>query len=153
MDRPPANRRRVLYVEDHPVNAMLMSALFESRPGLKLVVAGTGEQALQLIAGLQPVLLLLDLHLPDCHGTQLLPLLRLHAKDAPAVAVTADPDFDLSHSGFCELWAKPLDLPRVLERLDALTSPSDTARPPLDVRRELASAHADGGRAARSDHR
>lgn len=122
MSRLPDPRRAVLYVEDHPVNAMLMCALFERRPQLRLVVAATGQEALCLITGLSPVLLLLDLRLPDCHGTQLLPLLRLHTVDAPAVAVTADDDFDIADSGFCELWTKPLDLNRVLGRLDALTA-------------------------------
>jgi len=124
MDRHVDSRRPVLYVEDHPVNAMLMKALFERRPELKLVVADSGEQALDLIADLRPVLLLLDLRLPDCHGTQLLPLLQRHVADVPAVAVTADDDFDIVDSGFAELWAKPLHLDRVLERVDALTSPA-----------------------------
>ena len=129
MDHHADDRLPVLYVEDHPVNAMLMSALFERRPGLHLVVATTGEQALRLVPGLRPVLLLLDLRLPDCHGMHLLPLLRVHARAAPAVAVTADDDFDIRHSGFCELWAKPLRLDRVLERLDAILGPARTRVP------------------------
>lgn len=127
MSRFPDLRRPVLYVEDHPVNALLMGALFERRPELRLVVATTGQEALCLIAGLQPVLLLLDLRLPDCHGAQLLPLLRLHTADAPAVAVTADDDFDITGTGFCEMWTKPLHLHEVLARVDALTSSSPAA--------------------------
>jgi len=119
----PLIRRSVLYVEDHPVNAMLMSALFERRPGLKLVLAETGQQAVAIASGLHPVLLLLDLRLPDCHGSQLLPLLRqLPGCDrAPAVAVTAEDDFDITSTGFSEIWTKPLNLDLVLRRLDALT--------------------------------
>ena len=119
-----ANDRRpvVLYVEDHPVNAVLMEALFERRPGLRLVIAETGQAALRIAQGLNPQLLLLDLQLPDCHGSDLLPLLRQlpGCGRAPAVAVTANSDFDITNSGFVELWPKPMNLDLVLERLDRL---------------------------------
>jgi len=147
MDRDPTPTRPVLYVEDHPVNAMLMAALFENRPGLKLVVAGTGQQALCIAAGLNPVLLLLDMRLPDCHGSQLLPLLRQlpGCETAPAVAVTAEDDFSLADSGFVELWAKPLDLGWVLRRLDALTggsAPPDERAPAVLSHHPAARPHA-----------
>lgn len=117
-DRRPV----VLYVEDHPVNAVLMEALFERRPGLRLVVAETGQAALRIAQGLNPQLLLLDLQLPDCHGSDLLPLLRQlpGCGRAPAVAVTANSDFDIANTGFVELWPKPMNLDLVLERLDRL---------------------------------
>ncbi len=130
MSRHPDNRRPVLYVEDQSIHALVMGALFELRPQLRLVVAATGAEALCLVTGLDPVMLLLELHLPDCHGRQLLPLLRLHSPEAAAVAVTTDDDFDITGSDFCELWPKPLDLRHVLARLDALTNaaPADTLR-------------------------
>lgn len=124
-------RRSVLYVEDHPVNAMLMSAVFDRRPGLRLVVATTGREAVCCASGLNPALLLVDLRLPDCHGRELLDVLRLipGCEDAPAVAVTADGDYDIAGTGFTELWAKPMDLQRVLQRLDALTEAAGAAEP------------------------
>ncbi|RZL31713.1 MAG: response regulator [Rubrivivax sp.] len=116
-------RRTVLYVEDHPVNALLMAAIFEHRPQLDLVIATTGEEAMRVAAGLQPALLLLDLGLPDCHGSQLLGSLRTLPGLAtpPAVAVTADASFEIEGTGFRELWLKPLYLEHVLNRLDVLT--------------------------------
>lgn len=115
----------VLYVEDHAVNAILMEALFERRPRLRLVVATSGRQALAMAPGLDPCLLLLDLNLGDCHGAELLPRLRAVAgcATAPAVAVTAISDFDFAGSGFVELWPKPLNLDAVLQRLDRLVAP------------------------------
>ncbi len=137
-------RRRpvVLYVEDHAVNLLLMRALFERRPQLELVCATSGYHARALAPELSPVLLLLDLRLPDCHGSLLLPQLRQFAgcREASAVAVTADSDFDITGTGFCELWTKPLDLRVVLGRLDALTgsvatgSPVDTVALPAGAR-------------------
>ncbi|HEY1131276.1 MAG TPA: response regulator [Roseateles sp.] len=127
-------RRTVLYVEDHPVNALLMAAILERRPELDLHIAATGDEALRLAASLQPVLLLLDLGLPDCHGSRLLGLLRAlpGCETVPAVAVTADAYFAIEDWGFLELWPKPLQVDDVLARLDALvgTAPSPPPRLP-----------------------
>ena len=84
---------------------------------------GTGQEAVCCASGLNPALLLVDLRLPDCHGSQLLDVLRLipGCEQTPAVAVTADGDFDINGTGFTELWSKPMDLQHVLRRLDALT--------------------------------
>jgi CheY-like chemotaxis protein len=120
---PTPVRRSVLYVEDHPVNALLMAAIFERRPQLDLVIATSGADAMRVAAQLQPTLLLLDLGLPDCHGSELLGRLRTlpGLQTPPAIAVTADALFQIAGTGFCELWAKPLHLAQVLARLDALT--------------------------------
>jgi CheY-like chemotaxis protein len=125
---PAPDRRTVLYVEDHPINAILMSAVFERRPQLELVIATHGADAMRVAAGLEPVLLLLDLGLPDCHGSQLLGRLRALPGLAatPAIAVTADASFDITGTGFSELWPKPLHLDQLLARLDALTGVSAT---------------------------
>lgn len=134
---PSPARRTVLYVEDQPVNALLMAAILERRPELDLVVARTGEEALCLAAGLCPALLLLDLGLPDCHGSRLLGLLRAlpGCETAPAVAVTCDVNYAIEERGFCDLWPKPLDVDAVLTRLDALvgTSPSPLPQLPREL--------------------
>lgn len=132
---PQSPRRTVLYVEDHPVNALLMAAIFEHRPQLDLVIATSGEEAQRVAADLRPVLLLLDLGLPDCHGSALLGRLRTlpGLASPPAVAVTADVAFEIAGTGFCELWPKPLHLEHVLARLDAFT-----ATPAATLRREAA---------------
>ncbi len=118
--------QEVLYVEDHPTNVHLMQALFKRRPHLDLVVAIDGQQARRIAPGLNPALLLLDLRLPDCHGAQLLQQLRQIEgwADIPAIAVTAEADFQLDGQGFREVWAKPLNLAHVLQRLDHYTTES-----------------------------
>ncbi len=125
-----ASGPRVLYVEDHAISAVLMQSVFDQRPTLQLVVASSGQHALKLAADLEPVLLLLDLNLPDGHGSLLLPRLRQidGCRTAPAVAVTADHDFDIAGTGFAELWPKPLHVPRALERLDRLLTSCLEAR-------------------------
>jgi CheY-like chemotaxis protein len=114
----------VLYIEDHPTNVHLMQALFKRCPHLKLVVAEDGQAARRLAATLRPALLLVDLRLPDCHGSALLADLRLQEgyADIPAVAVTAESGFSLEGTSFCEVWPKPLDLAFVLDRLDELST-------------------------------
>jgi len=113
----------VLYVEDHPVNVMIMEALLQHRPHLRLVVATTGEEGLQAARIEQPDLILLDYHLPDCNGVELLAQLRRldGLGDTPAVAVSAtDAGIELQESTFCEFWSKPLDVPRTLTAIDRL---------------------------------
>ncbi|WP_431286402.1 response regulator [Roseateles chitinivorans] len=121
----------VLYVEDSPLNVIVMEAMFEQRRDLRLHVAEAGMPAWRLSAQLQPSLLLVDLHLPDCHGSDLLKLLRMRRgwAQVPAIAVTADSDFDALGCGFMELWAKPLDVRKTLARLAELLPPPRGARP------------------------
>jgi signal transduction histidine kinase/ActR/RegA family two-component response regulator len=117
---------RVLYVEDNPVNALLMEAIVAQRPGLELRMAADGAGALAMIRTWQPDLLLLDLHLPDMTGFELLAALRAlpNLKAAPAVIVSASVgagDIDKALSGgFVAYWTKPLDIASTLTELDRL---------------------------------
>jgi CheY-like chemotaxis protein len=129
-------RETVLYVEDHPVNVLLMQTVFELRPELELVVAVDGESAMAATRHLKPSLLLLDLRLPDCHGTELLEKMRQVPdwQDIPAIAVTAEAEFMPAGTTFCDVWHKPLRVPTLLARLDRVIAPAtaprrDTAAP------------------------
>ena len=121
-------REVVLYVEDHPVNVLLMQTVFELRPELELVVAIDGTSAMAATACLQPALLLLDLRLPYCHGTELLERMRKVPgwEDIPAIAVTAEAEFMPAGTSFCDVWHKPLRVPTLLTRLDRVIAPKAT---------------------------
>lgn len=54
--------------------------------------AGSGEEAIELSARRRPDLLLVDHHLPDTVGTQLVRRLREIGVTAPAVLMTANPE-------------------------------------------------------------
>jgi CheY-like chemotaxis protein len=112
--------RAVLYVEDNALNALLMEALFERRPDLRLHLASDCASALRTAQACRPALLLLDLRLPDGHGAALLPRLRAlpGLRHLPAVAVTAEDLPGLDLQGFDDLWPKPLRLRQVLDQLD-----------------------------------
>lgn len=114
-------RRAVLYVEDNAVNAVLMEALFERRPDLRLHLAPDCASALRTAQAWPPALLLLDLRLPDGHGVALLPRLRAlpGLRHVPAVAVTAEDLPNLKLPGFDDLWPKPLRVREVLDQLNA----------------------------------
>ena len=127
-------REVVLYVEDHPVNVLLMQTVFELRPELDLVVALDGMAAMAAATRLLPSLLLLDLRLPDCHGTELLERMRLIAgwADIPAIAVTAEAEFLPAGTSFCDVWHKPLRVPTLLTRLDRVIAPRSLRGEPYE---------------------
>ncbi|HEY6133905.1 MAG TPA: response regulator [Rubrivivax sp.] len=116
----PQVPRCVLYVEDQPVNVMLMQAAFGRRPDYRLVVATDGASGLRAAAQFKPELLMLDIGLPDCDGGDLLRQLRQidSCRNVPAVAVTADHLYDIAGSSFCERWNKPVPVADMLCKLD-----------------------------------
>jgi len=83
---------RVLYVDDDRINTLLFVETCRMAGEVEVEVAGTGAEALDLVAGWQPQLLVVDLHLPDTTGYALLPQLRqaLGRPALPAVLWSAD---------------------------------------------------------------
>jgi PAS domain S-box-containing protein len=74
---------RVLFVEDNPVLADVLSAIF-NRHGVESHGATSGAEAVERCRALLPDLLVLDLGLPDIDGVGVVDWLRLHE---PVVAV------------------------------------------------------------------
>lgn len=122
---PSTTERHVLYVEDQPLNVMLMEELFRSEPNWRLHVATDGAGALQALQTLRPDLLLIDMHLPDTDGHRLLQAIKAQfdggKTPAPCIALSADamPDqIDRARaSGFDDYWTKPIDVVQVLTQL------------------------------------
>lgn len=83
-------RRRILVVEDNPLNLKLVRDVLEYA-GYEVVEAGTGEEGIEVAARLRPDLVLMDLQLPGIDGTEALRRLRKGVLDpgVPVVAVTA----------------------------------------------------------------
>jgi signal transduction histidine kinase/ActR/RegA family two-component response regulator len=84
--------RRVLYIEDTVANINLIEEILQSRPSVKLLPAGMGQLGLDLAAEHRPDLILLDLHLPDIGGKEVLTRLRAdqRTRDIPVVILSAD---------------------------------------------------------------
>lgn len=117
---------RVLYVEDNRINALLFQEAMKLQPGLELQIAEDGAQALAMAPEWRPQVLVLDSHLPDVSGAELLRQLRAIAglETVPAFMCSADVQEDdvraASAAGFRGYWPKPIDLARVLGDLQAL---------------------------------
>jgi CheY-like chemotaxis protein len=82
----------VLYIEDDPVNFTLVERILEFRPALKLMHARCGEMGVDLALAHRPKLVLLDLNLPDMHGSEVLTRLQSESQtaDIPVVVLSAD---------------------------------------------------------------
>ena len=82
----------VLYIEDNLSNLELIQHLLSRRPEIKLLSAMQGRLGLDLAREHRPDLILLDVHLPDIPGAEMVRLLREDRKtrDIPVVAVSAD---------------------------------------------------------------
>jgi len=118
----------VLYVEDNPSNVTLMERILALRPHVALVVARTGRAGLEHALGRRPDLILMDLHLPDISGEDLLRQLRDAPRTAstPIVVLSGDtwPERRerLINAGANDFLTKPFDIADVLRLVDAATS-------------------------------
>jgi signal transduction histidine kinase/CheY-like chemotaxis protein len=116
--------RVVLYVEDNLSNLRLIERVLAHRPDIRLHPAMQGRLGLDLAREHRPDLILLDLHLPDMPGEEL--LLRLRAipetREIPVVVISADATpgqvSRLLASGARAYLTKPLDLKKFLALLD-----------------------------------
>ena len=120
----PARRMKLLYVEDNLSNLRLIEQLVERRPGIELLTAMQGGLGIELARFHHPGLILLDLHLPDMHGADVLDTLRSDpsTRAIPVVVLSADATSGqlerMLESGARDYLTKPLDLQRILDLLD-----------------------------------
>ncbi|OYU92518.1 MAG: hypothetical protein CFE45_22955, partial [Burkholderiales bacterium PBB5] len=129
--------RRVLYIEDNPVNAMLMEAVLDALPAVQTLCASTPEQGLALARSAAPHLVLVDIQLPGMDGFEV--LRRLQAEPATqhltvmAVSANAMPG-EVARgrdAGFAAYLTKPLDVPELLRTVgQALASLGAEPPPP-----------------------
>ena len=80
----------ILIVEDNPVNLKLTKVLLV-KEGYEVKTAGNAEDALTVLAGFKPKLILMDLQLPGMDGLTLTRKLKgqPETKDIQIVALTA----------------------------------------------------------------
>jgi len=114
----------VVYVEDNPSNVRLMERVLARRPGVQLEHAPTGAAGLTLVRDSGPDLVLLDLHLPDISGREVLRRLREDpaTRQVPVAVLTADATpaqrRQLLAEGAVAYLTKPFDISEVLGLLD-----------------------------------
>ncbi len=128
-------RHTVLYAEDDPMNVELVRQVMLLRPDCRLVIVRSGQDAIDTVRRERPDLLLLDMHLGDMTGLEVVRELGGSAGLAglPYVALSADamPSTieEARQAGFLGYLTKPLDVGGFLRTLDEaingrLTSPA-----------------------------
>jgi PAS domain S-box-containing protein len=129
---PASGRQVVLHIEDNLSNLTLVERILAQRSGIQVVAAMQGRLGLELAREHNPVLVLLDLHLPDMDGEQVLQRLRDDSATAsiPVVIVSADATPGrlqrLVSAGAVGYLTKPIDVRELLQFLDEATG----ERPP-----------------------
>jgi len=82
----------VLHIEDDPLNFASVRLLLGSQRKLKVLRAISGENGIALAQTLAPKLILLDLDLPDIHGSEVIQRLQKEPATAriPVVVISGD---------------------------------------------------------------
>ena len=120
---PPVDAT-LLYIEDNLSNLRLVEQVLDRRPGVRLVSALQGSIGLELAIQHHPDLILLDVHLPDLGGDEVLQRLRAEpvTSGIPVVVVSADATSGqvrrFAGLGADQYLAKPIDIIELLEVLD-----------------------------------
>jgi signal transduction histidine kinase/CheY-like chemotaxis protein len=123
-ERSYDGERRLLYIEDTVANVRLIEEILRSRPSIKLLPAGMGRLGLELAAEHRPDLILLDLHLPDVDGEQVLARLGEdeRTREIPVVVLSADATdrsrTPLLENGASAYLTKPIGVPDLLAVVD-----------------------------------
>ncbi|HEX6911508.1 MAG TPA: ATP-binding protein, partial [Longimicrobium sp.] len=125
-DGAPPAPVTLLYVEDNLANLCLVETILASRPGWRTIPALQGRLGAELAREHEPDLVLLDLHLPDMQGDEVLRRLRADRRTAriPVVMISADATprtIDrLRAQGADAYLTKPLDVDEFLATIDRL---------------------------------
>lgn len=117
---------RVLCVEDSEPNFRLLESVLRDRPGTDLIWADTGEKGLEMARAQTPQLVLLDLDLPDIHGSKVLERLQAQPETAhtPVIVISADATPSqierMLSAGARNYLTKPFDIRRFLCMFDEI---------------------------------
>lgn len=113
----------VLIVDDDFMVAQIHTRFVERCEGFQVIgTAATGEAALAEIARLDPDLVLLDIHLPDLTGLEVLRRLRAEGQDTGVIMITAAREADSVRAalsgGASSYLIKPFEFRDLNSRLD-----------------------------------
>jgi CheY-like chemotaxis protein/nitrogen-specific signal transduction histidine kinase len=117
---------KLLHIEDNPSNLRLIERILAGRDDVVVVSAMQGRFGIELARQHQPALILLDLHLPDISGEEILRRLREDpmTSSIPVVMVTADATAGqvqrLLSAGAVAYLTKPLDVTMLLSVIDGI---------------------------------
>jgi two-component system cell cycle response regulator DivK len=117
---------KILYVEDNDDNVYMLKNRL-SRAGFTVIVATDGAQGVAMATSERPDLVLMDLSLPVVDGWEATRQIKANpaTKHIPVVAITANAmtgDKEKAMAAGCDDFdTKPVDMPRLLGKIKALT--------------------------------
>jgi PAS domain S-box-containing protein len=119
-----STKTTVLYIEDDLANVQLVERLLMQRPNINLITSLLGGLGVELAQQYRPNLILLDVHLTDVHGFDVLERLQGDSRtiDIPVVVLSADATIwqrrRFRNAGVHVYLSKPLDLQQLLDVID-----------------------------------
>jgi CheY-like chemotaxis protein len=129
-----ARPHRLLTIEDNVWNVRLVERIVSRRPGLELTVAMLGKLGIDLAREHRPDVILLDLHLPDMPGREVLRLLRSYpeTRDIPVIVVSGDATRSqierLEEDGAAGYVTKPLEVANFLDVIESVLARTGAKR-------------------------
>ncbi len=121
-----AESRTILYIEDNLANLQLIEGILAYRPSIGLLSSMQGSLGIEIARLHQPDLILLDLHLPDMSGDEVLERLKTDEATSaiPILIVSADANRDtlkrLEEAGASSFITKPVNVQLFLETVDGI---------------------------------
>jgi PAS domain S-box-containing protein len=131
----PSRRCTMLYIEDNHSNVRLLQRILQRRPGWELLHTDRGREGIELADTRDPTLVLLDLHLPDVNGIELVARLRNRPGGGTRPVVVASADASpgqvsrLVAAGADAYITKPLNVGDVLALLDRCAAEGEPTVP------------------------
>jgi PAS domain S-box-containing protein len=125
---PSGLARKILYIEDNISNLTLVEHLVAHAGDFELISAMTGNLGIELARQHRPNLVLLDMHLPDVQGEEVLIRLRKDplTADIPIVILSADATpgqiARLRAAGANDYLTKPIEVPAFTRAIDMLSA-------------------------------
>jgi two-component system, cell cycle response regulator DivK len=116
---------KILLVEDNEMNRDMLSRRLERR-GYHVVMAGDGQQGVEMAQTEAPDLILMDMSLPVIDGWEAARRIKQapDTRGIPVIALTSHAmagDREQALASGCDDYdTKPVDLPRLLEKMAAL---------------------------------
>lgn len=119
---------RVIYIEDNLSNLKLITRVFDELGDINLMTAMDASSGIVMVEEYLPDLVLLDLHLPDRHGYEVLRRLKANprARTIPVIIISADATRKqmerLMAAGARAYLTKPIELRALFEQIELIRS-------------------------------
>lgn len=115
---------QLLYIEDTVANAKLVEQILSRRPSVTVLPAMQGRMGIELAREHKPDMVLLDLHLPDMNGAEVLKELKADptTRDIPVLILSADATRrqhdEVLNAGARDYLTKPIGVNELLRVVD-----------------------------------